>query len=57
MKVELQSPLKTALLKGCPWMDEGEGSSEGGQDEVNQQLTASTERFPKEENRAASLFT
>lgn len=39
MKVELESPLKKALLKGCLWMGENEGSPEGGQDEASQQPT------------------
>jgi len=39
MKVELESPLKRALLKGCLWMGENEGSPDGGQDEASQQPT------------------
>lgn len=39
MKVELESPLKKALLKGCLWMGENEGSPDGGQDEASQQPT------------------
>jgi len=39
MKVELESLLKKALLKGCLWMGENGGNSEGGEDEASQQLT------------------
>jgi len=56
MKVKLQRLLKKALLKECLWMDESEGSPEGGQDEDSQQPTASTKRYSTEENRAMSLF-
>jgi hypothetical protein len=44
MKVELESPLKKALLKGCLWMGENEGSPEGGQDEASQQHALSQRR-------------
>jgi hypothetical protein len=37
-------------------MGESEGSPDGGRDEASQQLAASFERFPMEENRAISLF-
>lgn len=56
MKVELESPLKRALLKGCLWMGEHEGSSGGELDEDNQQFTASTKHCSMEENEAMSLF-
>lgn len=56
MKVELEGSLRKAPLKGCLWMGESEVSPEGGQDEANQQLTASTECSPMEENGAISLF-
>lgn len=56
MKVELESPLKRALLKGCLWMGEHEGSSGGELDEDNQQFTASTMHCSMEENEAMSLF-
>jgi len=56
MKVELKSPLKKALLKGCLWMGEGEGIPDGGQDEASQQLTESIRHFSAEENEAISLF-
>jgi hypothetical protein len=56
MKVELESLLREALLKGWLWMAENGGSLEDGQDESSQKLTRSTERFPHEENGAISLF-
>jgi hypothetical protein len=56
MKVEFESLLKKALLKGCLWMGEGEGIPDGGQDEASQQLTASIQHFSAEENEAISLF-
>lgn len=37
MKVELGSSHVKALLKGCLWMGEADGSSEGGQNETSQQ--------------------
>lgn len=37
MKVELEGPLRKALLKGCLWMGESDVCSEGGQDEASQQ--------------------
>lgn len=37
MKVGLEGSLRKALLKGCLWMNENGGSSEGGQDEAGQQ--------------------
>ena len=56
MKVELESPLRKALSKGCLWVGESEGNPEGGQDEASQQPTASIERSPIEENGAMPLF-
>lgn len=56
MKVELESLLRKALLKGCLWMGESGGNSEGGEDEASKQLTASIERSPIEENGVMSLF-
>ena len=56
MKVELEGSIKKALLKGCLWMGESEGSPEGGQDEASEQPTASTKRCSTEENRAMFLF-
>jgi len=45
MKVELESLLKKALLKGCLWMGENGGKSEGGEDEASQQLTLWQQRW------------
>jgi hypothetical protein len=38
MKVELERSEKKTLLKGCLWMGENGGNSEGGEDEASQQL-------------------
>lgn len=35
MKVGLEGSLRKALLKGCLWMNESGGSSEGVQDEAS----------------------
>lgn len=56
MKVELEGSAKRALLKGCLWMGESEGSPEGGQDEGSQQPRTSNKRCSTEENRVMSLF-
>lgn len=57
MKVVRKSPLRKALLKRSLWMGESEGSSEGEEDEANQKLEASTQRFPKARaRRAVFLF-
>lgn len=57
MKVELEGSLRKALLKGCLWMVESEGSLEGDQDEASQQLTSSIQHLSVKEKGAVPPLT
>lgn len=55
MKVGLEGSLRKALLKGCLWMNESGGSSEGVQDEASLQSKLLEQRWSTAKTYAEAL--